>query len=419
MRLEALAARALALDPDPRAPLTLGLSGGGDSTALLHTLALASARSNRPLHAFIFDHGLRPDSAAEAQAAAEAAEKLGATPHIERWAQPDPRPATARPARHRFLARAALSLNARVLHLGHTLDDRLETLWMRLQRPGGWRRLHAMPARAPSPVWPDGAGLVLARPLLEERRAALRDSLAGLGAGWIDDPSNENRSHERIRARDLALSPDAGPGRMLLRLGRRAARLDRAANALAAPVLAAADILPWGAIRLDANALARLPDLGAERVIERAALAASGVPALTPSARRRLLAGVRADVRINAGGVLALPGGLLTRDPGAAAGRADGYPGAAPLHLQSGETGVFDGRFELAAPRALSVRAWARAHAPVSVPKAARPALAQVEAEERRPSLIGVDAGEGRFLGALRLAHLGLCDGDPSWFDAE
>jgi tRNA(Ile)-lysidine synthase len=53
----------------------------------------------------------------------------------------------------------------------------------------------------PSPVWPQGRGLMLLRPLLDARRADLRAWLHGRGVGWIDDPANDDLRFARTRAR--------------------------------------------------------------------------------------------------------------------------------------------------------------------------------------------------------------------------
>ena len=64
---------------------------------------------------------------------------------------------------------------------------------------------------SPSPVWPEGRGLMLLRPMLGVRRQALRDWLAAQGAGWIDDPGNEDVRFARSRARK-GLLPVVGGG---------------------------------------------------------------------------------------------------------------------------------------------------------------------------------------------------------------
>lgn len=64
---------------------------------------------------------------------------------------------------------------------------------------------------SPSPVWPEGRGLFLLRPLLETRRAALRDWLRDQGAGWIDDPANIQPSSLRARVRSALNAAQAAP----------------------------------------------------------------------------------------------------------------------------------------------------------------------------------------------------------------
>ncbi len=91
--------------------------------------------------------------------------------------------------------------------LAHTADDILEAAWMRQEgartpTPKEW---------SPTPVWPEGRGLFLLRPLLSVRRAALRAYLRERGEGWIEDPGNVDPASLRARAR-LAL---AGAGRAI------------------------------------------------------------------------------------------------------------------------------------------------------------------------------------------------------------
>jgi tRNA(Ile)-lysidine synthase len=178
----------------------VALSGGGDSVALLH-LALAWARRRgRRLAAFTVDHRLHPDSAAWTAAAGACAGALGVawTPLV--WTGDRPAAglaAAARRARHALLAEAARAAGARVILTGHTLDDRREAAWMRA-RGGTLGRLRDW---SPSPVWPEGRGLMLLRPLIDLSRADLRIWLAGRGAGWLDDPANDDPVHPRAQAR--------------------------------------------------------------------------------------------------------------------------------------------------------------------------------------------------------------------------
>ena len=66
------------LDPGSSAPLALGLSGGGDSLALLLLVAPWARVHGRPLLALTVDHGLHPDSPRWTAFAGEAARRAGA-----------------------------------------------------------------------------------------------------------------------------------------------------------------------------------------------------------------------------------------------------------------------------------------------------------------------------------------------------
>ncbi len=102
-------ARALFAPFAQASAVLLAVSGGPDSTALMH-LAAAAARADPrlpPLAVATVDHGLRPGSRAEAEAVHGAAGALGLPHHLLAW--DGPKPATrlqerARDARYALLA---------------------------------------------------------------------------------------------------------------------------------------------------------------------------------------------------------------------------------------------------------------------------------------------------------------------------
>jgi tRNA(Ile)-lysidine synthase len=154
----------------------------------------------RPLLALTVDHGLRPESAIWTRFCQERAAALGVEHRILPWLGDKPLsglPAAARAARHRLLADAARAGGAAVILMGHTADDRAEAAVMR--RSGS--TTPSPKAWAPSPVWPEGRGLFLLRPLLAVRRGDLRSALASLGETWIDDPGNVDPRSPRALAR--------------------------------------------------------------------------------------------------------------------------------------------------------------------------------------------------------------------------
>lgn len=203
--------------------LGIALSGGGDSVALMH-LAHGWAQG-RTLMAATVDHGLRPESADEAQQAHRAAQALGIAHATLLWRRDTGSGnlmAQARDARLRLLAGWARRNKLSAILLGHTLDDQAETLLMRLERGSGVDGLSGMaPARA-------AFDMTWLRPMLGVSRGDLRDWMGLRGIGWIDDPSNDNADYDRVRIRQ-AMTALGMPARQL---AQSAANLAMARDAL-------------------------------------------------------------------------------------------------------------------------------------------------------------------------------------------
>jgi tRNA(Ile)-lysidine synthase len=90
--------------------------------------------------------------------------------------------------------------------MGHTADDVAETQVMRSEGaltpfPREW---------SPSPVWPEGRGVFILRPLLGVRRESLRRWLLDRGEVWVEDPANSDLRFARSRARRVLAGPGAG-----------------------------------------------------------------------------------------------------------------------------------------------------------------------------------------------------------------
>lgn len=186
--------------------LGVAVSGGGDSMALLHLLKICSEENGVTLAAATVDHRLRPEAAEEAASVAEVCQSLGIPHETLRWEGWDGSgnlQAEARAARYRLLGAWAVRHGLDSVALGHTLDDQAETFLMRLAREAGVDGLSAMRALFER----DGAQFW--RPVLALERAALRAFLVRHGFGWRDDPSNEDESFDRVKARRAldALAP--------------------------------------------------------------------------------------------------------------------------------------------------------------------------------------------------------------------
>jgi tRNA(Ile)-lysidine synthase len=194
---------------DPVDTLVVALSGGSDSTALLHLLHQRSQTENVPrLVAVTVDHGLRADSAAEAAGVAQICAALGIEHRTAKWSGRKPASGlqeAARLARYDLLRQAVISVGADIIVTGHTQDDQIETAIMRGERGTG-RGLSGM---AEAVLYQRDCWVL--RPLLPVRRSALQSMLIAAGVSWIDDPSNMDERFERVRLRQsgAAASVDA------------------------------------------------------------------------------------------------------------------------------------------------------------------------------------------------------------------
>ena len=178
--------------------VVLAVSGGSDSTALMH---LAAETINRArLHVITVNHGFR-DVTDELALVATQAECLGLKHSILNWNWDGHGniQAAARMGRWAAIAQWASDQHEDVSCLtGHTHDDQAETVLMRLARGSGVAGLAAMNALASTP-----SGLRICRPLLQENRMKLRVWLTERDVVWSDDPSNDDIRFDRIKARGM------------------------------------------------------------------------------------------------------------------------------------------------------------------------------------------------------------------------
>ena len=409
--------------------LALGYSGGGDSTALLH--ALRACFPDVSLHALIVDHGLRPESGEEAADNADYARSLGAEPHILKWSAPRKNQAAARQARHTLLAGACEGLGINLLCLGHTLDDRIETLRMRANREGGWRTLTGMTGLDASPVWPEGRNLTVARPFLGLRREQLRAYLETIKARWVDDPSNEDPQFERIRLRQDAYPPGGPAEHGLLSLSDQSLDAERLLRSAAWRLTErAVEMTAWGGARLDRDKFALAARPMALRALEAVMMAVSGEARLpAPDGVEACLEALEQGEAHTQAGVLLTTDGVMGRDPGAVLGRADGGADPVCLELAEGDQAVFDGRIEIHASSACRVEALGDRAAPdgdtlSEVPPTLRRSLTAVMASDSDdilalPGFKSDETDNWRLLCMDRLRRWLLPCEAPAWFDED
>lgn len=255
-------------------PVLIAVSGGPDSTALMHVAARLGPGCE--IHVATVDHGLRPEGAREAEEVGCAASALGLTHHVLAWSGTKPArgiQAAARAARYALLADCAGAIGADTLLTGHTADDQAETVLMRLIAGSGPTGLAGM--RRERELVP---GLRLARPFLTIPKAALVAYCAARGLAPIRDPSNADERFARARLRRLI--PDLaeqglGPER-LRRLAARLARDDDALTQAAHAAFAAGRVVGLADVALEGPALAALPDAILLRVVDLALIEAGG-----------------------------------------------------------------------------------------------------------------------------------------------
>lgn len=309
------------LGPFGRQPrLAVGVSGGPHSLALgLLAQDFARERGGDAL-GLVVDHGLRPDSAAEAAWTARTLRQAGMaaeilTLELPRGAAVQER---ARTARLDALLAACAARGRPWLLLGQHRMDQAETILFRALRGSGIAGLAGM-----APLRPAGAALIL-RPLLGMPPVRLEALLRQRGLRPLRDPSNQDARFTRVALRQALADPDgtgAGVAALAAAGDAFARRRARLAAAVRARLAEAAILFPEGWARLDPQALGR--DAAAAAVLAGLLRLISGAEH-APGADT--VAGLLARGEGSLHGVL-WSHGVLCREPAACAAAVPARPG--------------------------------------------------------------------------------------------
>ncbi len=220
----------------------LAVSGGPDSTALMHLAAAAAATDDAahpPIAVATVDHGLRPEAQAEAEAVGRAADALGLPHFLLVWDGEKPHARLqerARQRRYDLLVDCAMSIGASHLATAHTLDDQAETVLFRLMRGSGVAGLAGM-----SPQVRRG-DILHVRPFLGVPKSRLVAACRAGGWPFVEDPANADPRFARARLRGLmpALAAEGLDAPRLATLARRMGEAEAALSDAAERIAAAA-----------------------------------------------------------------------------------------------------------------------------------------------------------------------------------
>lgn len=190
----------------------VAVSGGVDSVALLDMLvngSLPGYELDNPYYQLIvahFDHGIRSDSADDAQFVKKLAAQYGMTFESKREELgPDASEEKARNYRYAFLQSVAKKYNASLI-TAHHADDVIETIAINIVRGTGWRGLAVMDN-------PD-----ILRPLLSMTKAEIIRYAKDHNLIWREDSTNQDEKFLRNKLRNKITSLDEKNRRLVLAL---------------------------------------------------------------------------------------------------------------------------------------------------------------------------------------------------------
>jgi tRNA(Ile)-lysidine synthase len=224
----------------------LAVSGGLDSMVLLTAAGALPGQKRRKITVATFDHGTGSAAGRAAALVHRYAARLGVPCVTGRASTVGTKEEEWRRGRWAFLRQVA-SANAAVVVTAHTLDDQIETVFMRIMRESGPRGLAGLYAESE-----------IVRPFLDIGRSRLDEYARAHRVPYVQDPSNTDRRHLRNRIRlDILPSIVRGnpgfPGE-LLALAREAAKWRRSLEEIAGSL--EAEPQDGGALRISRSSLA-------------------------------------------------------------------------------------------------------------------------------------------------------------------
>lgn len=184
----------------PDTHVVVGFSGGADSTALLHCLAV---RCKIPVVACHVNHMLRGrESECDEEAARSFCQTYGIPLEVRRidvgkMAKEEKAGVeeTGRKVRYAFFEEVRRQYDAALIATAHTLSDQVETVLFRLARGSGMKGLCGIPARRGNVV----------RPLLSVTRVEVEAYCQEYNLPFVTDSSNADCRYARNQIRNVVL----------------------------------------------------------------------------------------------------------------------------------------------------------------------------------------------------------------------
>jgi tRNA(Ile)-lysidine synthase len=228
----------------------LAVSGGLDSMVLLTAAARLPARKRRSLMVATFDHGTGKAAGRAAALVARYSSRCGFPCVAGRASTVGSKEEEWRRGRWQFLRQVASKKDASVV-TAHTLDDQIETVFMRILREAGPRGLAGLYAESE-----------IIRPFLDTGRFRLVKYARALRVPFVQDPSNRDRRHLRNRVRldilpSIVKTNPAFPDE-LLAIAQEAAKWRRSLEDLAGSVETESE--RDGALRISRSSLSGYDD---------------------------------------------------------------------------------------------------------------------------------------------------------------
>jgi len=194
--------------------LVVAVSGGPDSTALLHSLASHRKEWGLDLHVAHLDHDFRGQEAHDDAAFVKnMAKQLNLEATIEQADSFEYQrnhsissfEEASREVRYDFLGTVACKVEAQAVAVGHTADDQIETILMHIIRGSGLSGLEGMKELSKWGSPRNDAKLPIFRPLLSVTKRDCRSYCEELGIPYRNDSSNSMNQFTRNKIRNVLI----------------------------------------------------------------------------------------------------------------------------------------------------------------------------------------------------------------------